>query len=40
MGGGAHRGGGGDDFDAGSTHDEPAPAGSAGPEISDADIPF
>src|SRR5258707_1963779 len=38
MGGGAHRGG--DDFDAGSTHDEPAPGGTAGPEISDEAIPF
>jgi single-strand DNA-binding protein len=38
MGGGAPRGG--DDFDAGSTHDEPAPGGAAGPEISDEDIPF
>src|SRR6266481_2682372 len=38
MGGGAHRGG--DDFDAATTHDEPAPGGSTGPEISDEDIPF
>ena len=38
MGGGAHRGG--DDFDAGGTHGEPAPGGSTGPEISDEDIPF
>jgi hypothetical protein len=40
MGGGAQRGGGGggDDFDGGA-HDEPA-APSAGPEISDEDIPF
>jgi single-strand DNA-binding protein len=39
MGGGASRaGGGGDDFDSG-VHDEPA-APSAGPEISDEDIPF
>ena len=37
MGGGAPRGG-GDDFDSG-VHDEPA-APSAGPEISDEDIPF
>ena len=37
MGGGASRGG--DDFDAGSGHDEPA-GGAAGPEISDEDIPF
>jgi single-strand DNA-binding protein len=38
MGGGAPRGG--DDFDAGGGHDEPAAGGSAGPEISDEDIPF
>jgi len=38
QGGGAHRGG--DDFDAATTHDEPAPGGSTGPEISDEDIPF
>jgi len=38
MGGGAHRGG--DDFDAATTHDEAAPGGSTGPEISDEDIPF
>jgi single-strand DNA-binding protein len=37
MGGGASRGG--DDFDAGGGHDEPA-GGHAGPEISDEDIPF
>ena len=38
MGGGAPRGG--DDFDAGAAHDEPASGGAAGPEISDEDIPF
>src|SRR5258705_13885623 len=38
MGGGAHRGR--DDFDAATTHDEAAPGASAGPEISDEDIPF
>jgi single-strand DNA-binding protein len=38
MGGGAPRGG--DDFDAGGGHDEPAAALGAGPEISDEDIPF
>jgi single-strand DNA-binding protein len=37
MGGGAPRAA--DDFDAGG-HDEPAPGGAAGPEISDEDIPF
>ena len=37
MGGGAPRGG--DDFEA-AGHDEPAPGGAAGPEISDEDIPF
>ena len=40
--GGASRSGGGDDFDAGASasHEEPAGGGSAGPEISDEDIPF
>jgi hypothetical protein len=38
MGGAAPRAA--DDFEAAGGHDEPAPGGGAGPEISDEDIPF